>query len=588
MKIITTEDIPIYHHPRRLPFIEREIVDKQVQEWINDGIIESCTSEYASQVVIVKKKDGSHRLCIDYRKLNKVVVKDRYPLPLIEDQLDRLQEAGVFSTLDLKNGFFHVPVEEQSRKYTAFVTHNSQYQFLKVPFGFCNSPSVFQRFINTIFSDMARKGIALPYMDDLIIPAKDKDEAVKRLQTVLERSRDYGLEINMKKCRFLQKRVEFLGHVIENGRIEPSDAKTKADLRFQELKTIKQVQSFLGLTGYFRKLLPQYSVIARPLTDLLQKNQMFKFQEKEKIAFETLKSWLADKPVLEIYRQGADTELHTDASQEGYGAVLMQKSRKDNRFHPVYYMSKKTTQAERKYCSYELEVLAIVEALKKFRIYLLGHNFKIITDCNAFQKTMHKKELTTRVARWALLLEEFNYQIEHRSGSRMRHVDALSRYPIMQITEASIPRSGSRMRHVDALSRYPIMQITEASIPRIRKAQDKFDQIKTIKEILCYKEYDDYFMRTNLLYKVVKDRELLVVPKDMQVEVIRSAHERGHFACRKTRELIEQEYFIPSLQSKVERFITNCLPCIMVNRKAGKKEGYLQAIFKEAVAYIQS
>ncbi|KAK9736412.1 Reverse transcriptase (RNA-dependent DNA polymerase) [Popillia japonica] len=213
-----------------------------------------------TEVVIVKKKDGSHRLCIDYRKLNKVVVKDRYPLPLIEDQLDRLQEAGVFSTLDLKNGFFHVPVEEQSRKYTAFVTHNSQYQFLKVPFGFCNSPSVFQRFINTIFSDMARKGIALPYMDDLIIPAKDEDEAVKRLQTVLERSRDYGLEINMKKCRFLQKRVEFLGHVIENGRIEPSDAKTKAVLRFPELKTIKQVQSFLGLTGYFRKFIPQYSV----------------------------------------------------------------------------------------------------------------------------------------------------------------------------------------------------------------------------------------------------------------------------------------------------------------------------------------
>ncbi|KAK9736417.1 Integrase zinc binding domain [Popillia japonica] len=179
---------------------------------------------------------------------------------------------------------------------------------------------------------------------------------------------------------------------------------------------------------------------------------------------------------------------------------------------------------------------------------------------------MHKKELTTRVARWALLLEEFNYQIEHRSGSRRRHVDALSRYPIMQITEALIPR--------------------------IRKAQDKDDQIKTIKEILCYKEYDDYFMRTDLLYKVVKDCELLVAPKDMQVEVIRSTNERGHFACRKTSELIEQrktselieqEYFIPALHSKVERFITNCVPCIMVNRKAGKKEGYLQAIFKEAV-----
>ncbi|KAK9721508.1 RNase H-like domain found in reverse transcriptase [Popillia japonica] len=156
-------------------------------------------------------------------------------------------------------------------------------------------------------------------MDDLIIPAKDEEEAVERLQMVLERSRDYRLEINIKKFRFLQKRIEFLGHVIEDGRIEPSDAKTKAILRFPELKTIKQVQTFLALTRYFRKFIPQYS-------------------EKEKIAFETLKSLLAEKPVLQIYREGADTEVHTDASQEGYSAVLMQKSREDNRFHPVHYI----------------------------------------------------------------------------------------------------------------------------------------------------------------------------------------------------------------------------------------------------------
>ncbi|KAK9728024.1 RNase H-like domain found in reverse transcriptase [Popillia japonica] len=202
--------------------------------------------------------------------------------------------------------------------------------------------------------------------------------------------------------------------------------------------------------------------------ELMEWNDLHKYIFAKKSLRGLAKLYIQGEAGLNSWRSLKRTLLKEFSTK--INSVKLHETLRTRQIKKVYYVSKKTTPAERKYCSYELEVLAIVEALKKFRIYLLGHNFKIITDCNAFQKTMHKKELTTRVARWALLLEEFNYQIEHRSGSRMRHVDALSRYPIMQITEALIPR--------------------------IRKAQDKDDQIKTIKEILCYKEYDDYFMRT--------------------------------------------------------------------------------------------
>lgn len=204
-------------------------------------------------------------------------------------------------------------------------------------------------------------------------------------------------------------------------------------MNFPKPQCTRDVQSFLGLTGYFRKFVHQYSIIARPLSNLLRKDVKFVFGLQEQVAFEKLKLILSRKPVLKLYRMGVETELHTDASSMGYGAILMQRDCEDDKFHPIYFASGKTTLAEEKYSSYELEVLAIVKALKKFRVYLLGISFKIVTDCQAFTLTMTKKDLCVRVARWALLLEEFQYKIEHRPGKRMPHVDALSRNPLPAI-----------------------------------------------------------------------------------------------------------------------------------------------------------
>lgn len=256
---------------------------------------------------------------------------------------------------------------------------------------------------------------------------------------VIELAKQYGLIMNWGKCRFLQQENEYLGYIVSKNTIRPSTHKTRAVANFPKPTSVKKVQSFLGLTGYFRKFIRGYAKIAKPLTDLLKKEVKFQFGDREVEAFETLNAALANEPVLKLYRMGAGTELHTDASADGYGAILMQLDLNDGKFHPVYFASGKTTPAEAKYTSYELEVLAVVKALNKFRVYLLGMPFTIVTDCQAFAMTMRKKDLCLRVARWALLLGDFKYQVCHRPGKNMQHVDALSRNPLpstMYVTES--------------------------------------------------------------------------------------------------------------------------------------------------------
>jgi len=327
-------------------------------------------------------------------------------------------------------------------------------------------------------------------------------------------------------------------------------------MKFPQPRTTKEVQSFLGLTGYFRKFIPYYSRIAKPLSDLLKKNSSFQFKEQEREAFLKLKKCLSEEPVLRIYNRNYGTEIHTDACQDGYGAVLLQKSPTDNQLHPVYYMSKKTTEAERKYSSYELETLAVVEALKKFRIYLLGKTFKIVTDCSALQQTMRKQDLMPRIARWILFLQDFDYVMEHRAGSRMKHVDALSRHLVMTVVNHDIT-------------------------PKIRKAQDSDEDIQLIKQQLKEGSCEDYCIRNGLVYKQIKGYDLLVIPRPMQGEIIRHAHEKGHFAVKRTEENLKQEFCIPNMRSKIEKCIANCLRCILINKKAGKKEGFLHPLTKD-------
>lgn len=556
MKIILADDVPVAQRPRRLSIMENKEVDRQIGEWLQNGIIRHSFSEYASPLVLVKKKDGTLRVCVDYRKINSKMVKDEFPLPVIEDHIDRLTQVKVFSKLDLKNAFFHLRVSEESIKYTSFVTPSGQYEFLKAPFGLSICPKYFTRFINIIFRDLVAKGFLLIFIDDLLVLSTNVSEGLERLREVLKVAREYGLEMNWKKCELLTTKVEYLGHVIENGTVTPTSDKIKAVANFPEPKTLKQLHSFIGLTSYFRKYIQDFALIAAPLTKLLRKDQTFQFTDVERQAFQILKQKLCEKPVLKIYNPDLPTELHTDASMHAYAAILMQQSPEDGEMHPVYYSSCKTTESEKKYTSYELEALAVVEGVKKFRKYLLGIPFKIVTDCAAFEMTLRKKDLVTRVARWVLLLQDYDYTVEHRSGTKMRHVDALSRV------------------HFTGM-------ITRQLHERIKRAQESDEGLKAIIEILQEKPYLDYFIENGLLYK--SEQKLLVIPKDMEMEIIRRAHEIGHFGKRKMIGLINKDYFIKDLTRKIEDFILTCIPCILATKKEGKQEGFLNPIDKEGI-----
>ncbi|GFX42905.1 transposon Tf2-8 polyprotein [Trichonephila clavipes] len=555
MKIILSDEKPIAQRSRRLSLPEKRKVEKQIDEWLEQGIIRESCSDFSSPVVVCKKKDGTMRLCIDYRKLNKKIVKDRYPLPIIEEVLDKLGNGKIFTTLDLKNAFFHVDVDEASRKYTAFVTETGQYEFLKVPFGLSISSNYFQRYINYVFRELLRDCTLIIYLDDIIIAATDEKEACKKLARVLETAPRYGIELNLKKCQFLQGKINFLGHVIQNGIIQPSAEKTVSVCNFPEPKNAKDVQSFLGLTGYFRKYIPSYAMIARPLSDLLRGTNPFEFGHAQKVAFQNLKNALSSEPVLHLFKEGAKLELHTDACKLGLGAVLLQQS-EDGRFYPIHYMSKKTSIQEDKLCSYELEVLAVIEALKKLRNYLLGRKFRIQTDCAAFARTLDKKELTPKMAKWSIFLTDFDYEVVHRPAKQMQHVDALSRHPVVLVTSDELTY-------------------------KIVNAQESDEYIRNIKKLLQEGKTSEFIVCNKILYKISEDQELLVVPEMMQVDVIKKAHSFGHFAATKTEELVKRDYYFPNMRKCIENVVKNCVECILVNKKRGKGEGFLNPIPKE-------
>lgn len=504
--------------------------------------------------MLVKKKDGSSRMCIDYRQLNTMVLKDAFPVPVIDEVLEKLQSAKYFSVMDLENGFFHVPIEPSSRKFTAFVTKTGLYEFLRAPFGFCNSPAVFIRYVNYVFQPLLNSDVMNLYMDDIIVHGVTAEECLEKMKKVFEKLVEYGLHIKWKKCQFLQTSISFLGHFVENGTISPGQEKVVAITKFKEPSDVKAVQSFLGLTGFFRKFVKQYSVVAKPLTDLLRKDVKFEMGESEVSAFRALKEVLVKEPILVLYNREAYTELHTDASKNGFGAVLLQQF--SGKMHPVFFWSKKTTEGESKLHSYILEAKAVYLAVKKFRHYLLGIQFKLVTDCIAFKQTLQKRDVPREVSAWVMFLQDFSYVAEHRPGRNLQHVDCLSRYP------------------------NEVLHIVSEAIYRIKTAQQHDCGLRAIVEMLSKGPYDDFVMKSGVLYKVCYGNELLVVPRSMEKEIIHDAHNDGHFSVKGTTHAIKQKYWILHLERKVAQVVNSCVKCIMFNKKLGHKEGFQNCIDK--------
>lgn len=571
LDIEVTTSKPVCHRPYRMSEFEKSATREIVDDLLKNDIIQESNSAYASPVLLVDKASGEKRMCVDYRSLNKVTVKEKYPMPLVEDLIDKLKGCKCYTSLDLKSGYYQINVSETSIPKTAFVTPDGHYEFKRMPFGLCNAPSVFQRLMNTVLGNL-RFDKVICYMDDLLIATETLDENIRQLEEVLKVLQSNGLTINLEKCHFFQNSVNFLGYDISEEGVRPGKRKLQAVKDYPEPKNVHHVRQFLGLINYFRKFIRNCALISKPLVKLLKKDATWEWGSEQVQAVSKLKHELLHNALLTIFDPKLPTILYTDASRDGIGCILTQMTETGEK--PIHFYSRQTSNEEKKYHSFELEFLAIVTGLQKFRHYLLGSTFRIYTDCNAVKYTINKQEVNSRIGRWVLLTQEFTFDIVHKPGVQMQHVDALSRNPIQ---ESSIPLCSEN-----------VLAITEGDWLLSLQLQDP--NICAIKEILesgqaelNRKIFNDYELLGNKVYRRTEYGRRWVVPKKCIWQIIRSNHDDlGHFAVDKSIERVKSLYWFPKMKKIISKYIKNCLYCIYCKNIHGKKEGKLFPIPKYA------
>ena len=420
---LTSED-PVRSKPYPTPHSLTDVVKKELDEMLKMDVIESSNSAYASPIVLVKKKEGTFRFCIDYRKLNRVVVFDAEPIPNIEEMFTKLSNAVFFSKLDLTKGYWQIPVKENERDITAFVTPHGLFRWKVMPFGIVSAPAVFTRMMRKLLNGLNQ---VVNYIDDILIYTETWEEHVKILELVLERLRKSNLTAKPSKCFIAHHNLEFLGHVIQKGEVMPEESKVQKILKVEKPKNKKQMRSFLGLIGYYQKFIPNFSAIAAPLTDLTKKGAKnhLEWNEPAIRAFERLKDLMSQAPILKLPNLNEKFIVRTDASGTGVGAVMLQEY--DGKLFPIRYLSRKLKPRETRYPVVEQECLAIVWAIGKLKQYLYGKEFILETDHKSLTWMNQAKMTNSRVLRWALSMQPFRYVCRSIRGVDNVGADLLSR-----------------------------------------------------------------------------------------------------------------------------------------------------------------
>jgi len=387
------------------------VINKEVEEMLEQGVIEPSDSPWSSPIVVVRKKDGKHRFCIDFRRVNDVTHRDAYPLPQVTATLDKLRGARYLSTLDLENGYWQVPLTPESRPITAFtVPGKGLFHFRVIPFGLHSAPATFQRLLDTV---------------DIIVISRTFSEHIELLAETFRRLREAHLRLNPEKCKFCVEQLKYLGHVVGRDGIRTDPEKVSAVAEWSEPTTIKQIRQFLGMASWYRRFIGNFSTIAAPLTQLTRKNAQWKWGDEETIAFRALKERLISAPVLACPDFTRRFFLQTDASSTGLGAVLTQRYEESDRV--IAYASRTLNAAERNYSATELECLAVIWSIRRMRNYLEGYDFTVITDHQALKWLRKIDSPTGCLGRWALELQQYNLEVQYRRGTLNRVANALSR-----------------------------------------------------------------------------------------------------------------------------------------------------------------
>ena len=415
---------PIRLPPHRLGPEKEAEAERQVKDLLQKGMIEPAGGAWSSPVVLVKKKDGKWRFCVDYRRLNAVTQQDAYPLPRIDDSLDALAGSKYFSTLDLVSGYWQVPLDADAREKSAFATRSGLWKWRVLPFGLTSAPATFQRLMERVLYGLHWKSLLL-YLDDIIVIAPDFKTHIQRLEEVFRRLQGAGLKLKPSKCELLQEEVRYLGHIVSPAGVATDPEKAEAVRDWPVPQGVKELQAFLGTVGYYRQYIKNFATDAGPLHRLTAKGVDWEWNETAQTAFDKMKKGLTTAPVLGYPDPDKQYVLDTDASDIGVGAVLSQIE--DGVERVIAYYSKTLAPPERNYCVTRKELLAVIKAVKHFRPYIYGRRFRLRTDHASLRWLCLRKEPSNQVARWLEILAEFQYTLEHRAGVKHGNADGLSR-----------------------------------------------------------------------------------------------------------------------------------------------------------------
>ena len=534
-----------------MPFALRDQVDQLVGEMLTQDVIVPSASPWASPVVLVRKKDGGVRFCVDYRKLNSITKLDEFPLPRIDDTLDLLSGAKYFTTLDLASGYWQVPMEQSSQEKTAFTTHCRLYEFKKMPFGLVNAPATFQRLMEAVLSGLAR-GVCQVYLDDVLVFWKTLEEHNRHLELMFERIRKAGLRLKPKKCRIAQLSVEYLGHIVSAAGIETDPKKVEAVAQYPTPTDLKSLCSFLGLTSYYRRFVPGFLKIASPLYALTKKDVSFVWGPECQRAFQQLKGLLRTSPVLRF------PDFSRPNNQMGQSTQSLTRADRSRNMKKNYRIT-------------ELEGLGVVWAVRNFRPYLYGHQCTVYTNHEALKSLLNTPQPSGKLARWGMALQELDLTIVHRSGKHNTNADALSRCPLPDSTDhhqteevvAAITRATTRADNEESIS--VLQRQDEELVPVIKFLEDGVlpQEDKLARTVALTSS--QYTVLDGVLYRVEADATLrLIPPQSLREKLMREVHTvrfEAHLSDVKIYSELKKHYWWSGMRNSVTQWTRACLTC---------------------------
>jgi RNase H-like domain found in reverse transcriptase/Reverse transcriptase (RNA-dependent DNA polymerase)/Integrase zinc binding domain/Chromo (CHRromatin Organisation MOdifier) domain/Retroviral aspartyl protease len=519
---------------------EMDELKKQLTELMDKGYVQESKSPYGAPVLFVKKKDGSMRMCVDYRALNKITIKNKYPLPRIDELLDRLLGARYFSKIDLRSGYWQVRIADQDVHKTAFRTRYGHYEFLVMPFGLTNAPATFMHLMQQTLRSFL-DDFVIVFIDDILIYSKTLEDHTQHLRQVLQVLQEKQLYAKLSKCDFFKHEIGFLGHVINEHGIKMESSKVNAVTNWPIPTNVHELRSFLGLAGYYRRFVKDFSRIASPLTALLHKNQKYEWGADQDNAFTALKQAVSSAPILIIPDPQLPYTVVTDASGYAIGAALCQDH--GNGLQPCAFLSRKMNDAERNYPVHEQELLAIVHALREWRHYLLGNRIIIITDHRSLQYLATQDKLSARQTRWSEFLQQFEYEIRYRPGKDNQVADSLSRRPdhmLAPIHQSSLDIDSELLQNIKA--EYSNDPITRSIITN---------------------GHANYKVVDGWIYTL--DNKVYIPSIDtIRAAIIQEHHDtptNGHLGEHKTYERISRYYYWPSMRRSIQQYLQQCQSC---------------------------